>query len=149
MWKNYGFINIIGNKVLWTRKYNRRSSGTSGIPVFTAFSNLNFALIRTVPSTWHIAALQLKDELTLMKNSGQVCFFSELITIYLLIGVGWVSVGETELVFYWFNGRNLMGDDQNCKRSGHNKTDNQISTWKSFSLFYHSKILLLFVAVYP
>ena len=41
--KNYGFINIIGNKVLWTRKYNRRSSGTSGIPVFTAFSNLNSA----------------------------------------------------------------------------------------------------------
>lgn len=84
-----------------------------------------------------------------MKNSGQVCFFSELITIYLLIGVGWVSVGETELVFYWFNGRNLMGDDQNCKRSGYNKTDNQISKWKSFFLFYHSKILSLFVAVYP
>ena len=147
--KNYGFINIIGNKVLWTRKYNRRSSGTSGIPVFTAFSNLNFALIRTVPSTWHIAALQLKDELTLMKNSGQVCFFSELITIYLLIGVGWISVGGTQLVFYWFNGRNFMGDDQNCKRSGDNKKDNQISKWKYFFLFYHSKLSSHFVPVYP
>ena len=58
----------------------------------------------------------------------------------------------TQLFFYWFQGRNLKGDEQNFKRDvggGDVKNGyNQISRGKSFFL-YHSKLMSRFVSVSP
>ena len=65
----------------------------------------------------------------MITNLGQVplCLFSNLITIPVQWCWFWVSVVGTAL-FYWFQGRNLLWDDQNFKRGGDDKKEeNQIS----------------------
>ena len=70
-----------------------------------------------------------------MTNLGQVYLFSNLITIAICSMV-WVLVGvvRTQLFFEWFQGWNLLGDDQNFKRCGDVKNgENQISKGMVFS----------------
>ena len=67
---------------------------------------------------WHITKLQLKAELTLMTNLGQVCLSSNLITLHLVNGVGFESVCWEHLFFYWFQDHSLQVDNQHLKRSG-------------------------------
>ena len=86
-----------------------------------------------------------------MKNLGQVCLFSNLITIPVQWCGFWVGVMRTQLFFYWFRGRNLLEDDQNCKMGGDvKKGENQISMGEGEGvLFYQSKLLPHFVPVSP
>ena len=65
-------------------------------------------------STWHIATLQLKNELKLKTNLDQICLFSNLITI-LFKTVSFVLVSLEQSSFLLVQGRNLLGDDQNLK----------------------------------
>ena len=106
-------------------------------------------LIRRVPSTWHIATLQMKAGITLITNLGQVCLFSNLITIPVQCCEFWV--GNTAL-FCWVQGRNLLGDDQNFKRGREaKKWENQISRGRSLFFFFINQnfchILFLFLQV--
>ena len=58
---------------------------------------------------------------------------------------------ETSL-FYWFQGRNLLVDDQNAKRGGDvKKSENQISRGILLFPFYQSKLMshFDFVSVIP
>ena len=55
-----------------------------------------------------------------------------------------------QLFFYWFEGRNLLGDDQNSKRGGDvKKGKDRISRWEPFFLFYQLILMSHFVAVIP
>ena len=55
---------------------------------------------------------------------------------------------ENKGLFYWFQGRNLLGDNQNFKIGGDVKNgENQISRVEWFLLFYQSKLLSHFVPV--
>ena len=57
--------------------------------------------------------------------------------------------GNTDL-FYWFQDRNLLEDDQNFKMGGDvKKGENQISREESFFLLYQSKLLPHFFSVSP
>ena len=52
-----------------------------------------------------------------------------------------------QLCFYWFQGRNILWDDQNFKRGGDvKKGENQISKGESF-FYYQLKPASQFVAV--
>ena len=52
--------------------------------------------------------------------------------------------------FYWFQGRNLLVDDQNFKRGGDmKKRKDQIPRGSLFSPFLSIKTLLYFVPVFP
>ena len=64
----------------------------------------------------HIATLKLKDGLTRMANLGQVYLFSNLITMPVQWCGFWVGALGKQLSFYWIQGRNLQGDNQNFKR---------------------------------
>ena len=67
-----------------------------------------------------------------MTNLGQVRIFSNLINIPVQWCEFWVAVVGTAL-FYWFQGRNLLRDDQNFKRGGDFKTgEDQKSKGESF-----------------
>ena len=63
--------------------------------------------------------------------------------------LGWCR--ETKLFFYWFQDRNLLGDDENFKRGGEvKKWANQISRGCLFFFFIDQKfshILFLFLQV--
>ena len=85
-----------------------------------------------------------------MTNLDQVCLFSNLITTPVQwCGFG-VGVMRAQLFFYWFQGRNLLGDDQNFKRVGDaKKGESQISRGQRFFLFYQSQVLSHFVPVSP
>ena len=85
-----------------------------------------------------------------MTNLGQTCPFSNLILLYLFNGVGFGLVSWEQSFFDWFQGRNLLGDDQNFKRGGEvKKGENQISRGELFFLFCQSKLLSHFVPVFP
>ena len=54
-----------------------------------------------------------------MKSLGdEVCLFFNLISIPVQWCEFWLGVVGTQLFFYWFQGRNLLIDDQNFKRGG-------------------------------
>ena len=62
--------------------------------------------------------------------------------------LGWCRWEQS--FFNWFQGVNLLGDDQNFKRGGEvKKGENQISRGKLFFLLYQSKLLSHFVLVFP
>ena len=74
--------------------------------------------------------------------------FSNLITITVTLVLDLGRCRWNAALFYWFQGRNLLGDYQNFKRGGDfKKGENQISNGKCFFLFYQSKILSHFVPV--
>ena len=62
-----------------------------------------------------------------MANLSQLSLFSNFVTVPPQWCDFWVGVVRTA-VFYWFQGRNLLGDNQNFKRGGHvKKGKDQIS----------------------
>ena len=64
--------------------------------------------------------------------------------------MGFESVSWEHLFFYWFQGRNLLVDDQNFKKGGDiKKREDQISRRESFFLLYQSKLTSHFVPVIP
>ena len=77
----------------------------------------------------------------MMMNFGQACLFSNLIAISVQCCGFWVSVVET-VHFYWFQGRNLLGDDQNFK-----KGQDQISRGEPFLFINQIKLMSHFVPV--
>ena len=54
-------------------------------------------------------------------------------------------------IFYWFQGRNLLLDNQNFEKGGDiKKREDQISRWRTlFFVFYQSKLMSHFVSVIP
>ena len=93
------------------------------------------------------ASLKVKVGLTLMANLGHLCLFSNLITIHIQWCDSWVSVVGTAF-FYWFQGHNLLGNDQNFKMGGSfKKVENQISSGESFS-FLSIKTYITFCSCY-
>ena len=57
---------------------------------------------------------------------------------------------ENTALFYWFQGQNLLGDDQNSKKGGEvKKGEDQISRGEYFFLFYQLKVLSHFAPVSP
>ena len=70
-------------------------------------------------------------------NLGQVCFFSNLITTPPVQWCGiWVGVVKTSLFFCWFQGPNLLVDNQNFKRSGGIKEGGPNVKWESIFFFF-------------
>ena len=94
----------------------------------------------------HIATLKLKDGLTRMANLGQVYLFSNLITMPVQWCGFWVGALGKQLSFYWIQGRNLQGDNQNFKRF---VVSRRGTIKKSFFLFYQSKLLSHIAPVFP
>ena len=73
-----------------------------------------------------------------MTNLGQTCLFPNLILLY-LNGVCFGLVPWEQSFFNRFQGRNLLGDDQNFKRGGKvKKEENQISKWEGGAGFFLS-----------
>ena len=97
----------------------------------------------------HIAALQLKAGLTLITNLGQVCLFSDLITIPVQCCEFCVGVVGTQLFFTGFKVE-IYWDDPNLKIGREVlKEENQISRGEPFFPFYQLKLLSHFVSVSP
>ena len=65
--------------------------------------------------------------------------------------MGFESVSwEHFSIFYWFQGRNLLVDNQSFKNGGNvKKREDQISRGSLFFLFYQSKLMSHFVPVTP
>ena len=79
-----------------------------------------------------------------------VYVFPNLITHVQMMG--FESVTWKHIFFYWFQGRNLLVDDQNAKRGGDvKKSENQISRGILLFPFYQSKLMshFDFVSVIP
>ena len=68
-----------------------------------------------------------------------------------MVWVLWDGVVEKQLLFYWFQGRNLLGDDQNFNRRGYVKKmrESKIKGGVFFKIFSQSKSLSHFVTVSP
>ena len=57
---------------------------------------------------------------------------------------------EHNSFFYWFQGRNLLGNDQNFKRGREvKKVEKKISREESSFLFHQSKLLSNFATISP
>ena len=81
---------------------------------------------------------QPKVELTLMKNLGQVRSFLTWL-LYPSNSLGFRSVSWEQPYFYWFQGRNLLGNDQNFNRDGDvKKRENQMPREKSLFINQNS-----------
>ena len=63
-----------------------------------------------------------------------------------MVWVLWDGVVETQLLFYWFQGRNLLGDDQNFNRRGYVKKmrESNIKGGSLFLNFFSIKIFVTF-----
>ena len=81
---------------------------------------------------------QPKAELTLMKDLGQVRSFLTWL-LYPSNSVDFRSVSWEQPYFYWFQGRNLLGNDQNFNRDGDvKKRENQMPREKSLFINQNS-----------
>ena len=144
MKKHFGILNIAfwlaSNKRLWTRKCNRCSWFIEFFCYELQFRHLFLLLSVTWTPLKLGEFLQLKAGLKLMTNSGQVYLFSNLITL-----VQWWVLSRCRgniSSFYFFQGPNLLVDDQNFKRGGDvKKTEDYILKRESFLLFYQPHVV--------
>ena len=70
-----------------------------------------------------------------MTNLGHACLFCNLVTTPVQWCGFWISVLKTNLLFYWFLGRNWLVYDQNFKRKGYQRYG-QIPRKEKYSFCY-------------